>query len=121
MLKMRYLILPLTLVLFSINVFAVTVLEGDALSPPQRLQSRKLSAASRHSIIQARSDSFTLSNEVEVTYADGCRLALAFCSILIEGQGVPMESAFRQLRPLFASRRPNRSLFLKISSIYCTA
>ena len=64
----KYLVLTLV---FSIHVSAVTVLEGEALSPPLRLESRKLSAASRHSGIQARSDSFTLSNNVQFLYADG--------------------------------------------------
>ena len=68
---MLYLVLSLLICLFSKSTLAVTVLQADAIAEPQRLESKRLSAASKQSGIQARSDSFTLSNEVDFLYAEG--------------------------------------------------
>ena len=118
--RTRYLILRLALYLFSINILAGTVLEGDALSQPRRLQSRKLSAASRVSNLQARSDGFGLSNDVEFIYVEGLCSILIFFPALTMQQETKMASNHQQSRPQFALGRTNRSLFWKKSSIYYT-
>jgi hypothetical protein len=71
MVEMLYIVLSLLTCLFSELASAVTVLHGDAIAKPQRLASRKLSAASKHSGIKVRSYSFSLGNEVEFLYAEG--------------------------------------------------
>jgi hypothetical protein len=77
---MRYLVLTLALCIHFVSVLAVTVLEGEA-EAPRNIGRRKLSAASRHTAVRARSDSFILSNHVEFIYANGEYCALHLRSL----------------------------------------
>lgn len=69
---MRHLVLASVLCFHLVSVLAVNVGEGK-IEAPEHLPKRRLSAASRHSGIQARSDGFATKKIVEFIYADGAQ------------------------------------------------